>query len=258
MVGAGALGCSCLSYLVGAGVGRITVCDGDSVEASNLHRQVLFAESDAGRNKADAAASRPRTMNSGVVVMAMAKCCSYDGWTSGLIDNHHIVVDCSDNVGTRYLLNDACYFAGKVLVSAAALGKEGSLTHWDRSGGPCYRCVSPRPTSHEARRLCVDQGVLGPVPGMLGALQAAEVLRYLASLDLALKTTLVFDGCALRSFKLPPQRKTCELCGQAPTIESLYDSKQWARSQALVVDPHGINNILLSILGAQSPGSQKL
>lgn len=236
VVGAGALGCSCLPYLVGAGVGKVTVCDGDKVEASNLHRQVLFAECDIGRNKAEAAASRLQAMNSGVAVLAMPRHCIYDECTSDLVENHSIVVDCSDNIGTRYLLNDACFLAGKVLISAAALGIEGSLTRWGENGGPCYRCVIPQPSSLEARRRCADQGVLGPVPGVLGALQALDVLRYLSKHDGMINKMHIFDGTGLKSFELPPRRPTCELCGEAQVIESLQDSKQWALDQGLHVD----------------------
>ena len=152
VVGAGALGCSCLPYLVGAGVGKVTVCDGDRVEASNLHRQVLFAECDIGRNKAEAAASRLQAMNSDVALVAVPRHCMYDECTSDLVEKHSIVVDCSDNIGTRYLLNDACFLAGKPLISAAALGIEGSLTRWGKTGGPCYRCVIPRPSSLKASK----------------------------------------------------------------------------------------------------------
>mmetsp|Transcript_11587 Transcript_11587/g.34496 ORF Transcript_11587/g.34496 Transcript_11587/m.34496 type:complete len:310 (+) Transcript_11587:672-1601(+) len=175
-------------------------------------------------------------MNSGVAVIAMVRHCTYDVWTSGLVENHLVVVDCSDNVGTRYLLNDICFLTGKVLISAAALGIEGSQTPWGMGNGPCYRCVSPRPSSREARRLCADQGVLGPVPGMLGALQALEVLRRIARFGTTSDMTRIFDGFSLRLFGLPPPRPTCELCGLAPTLDSLCDSKRWAQIQGLCVD----------------------
>ncbi len=165
VVGAGALGCGCLPYLVRAGVGQITVCDGDTVELSNLHRQILFHELDIGRNKAEVAAERLRLSNSGVDIMAVPQHCGYDKQTIMRVKSHDIIADCSDNVGTRYFLNDACLLAGKILVVAAALGTEGSLTRWNYSSGPCYRCVSPAPSHHESHRQCADDGVLGPVPG---------------------------------------------------------------------------------------------
>ena len=166
VVGAGALGCGCLPYLVGAGVAQVTVCDGDIVEFSNLHRQVLFREQDVGRNKAEVVAERLRSLNLGVVVMAVAQHCCYNERTTMLVASHDIVADCSDNVGTRYLLNDACFLSDKVLVGAAALGTEGTLVRWDYAIGPCYRCICPIPSYHESRRQCTDHGVLGPVPGV--------------------------------------------------------------------------------------------
>mmetsp|Transcript_28612 Transcript_28612/g.88725 ORF Transcript_28612/g.88725 Transcript_28612/m.88725 type:complete len:411 (-) Transcript_28612:1975-3207(-) len=262
VVGAGALGCACLPYLVGSGVGRVTVCDGDTVETNNLHRQTLFLESDAGKNKAAAAAGRLRRINSGATVLAMARHCSYDSWTSRLVENHAVVVDCTDNVGTRYLLNDACHVLNKVLISAAALKSEGSLTRWCTPGSACYRCVAPRPLTHEARRQCIDQGVLGPVPGMLGALQALDILRCLSSADsdgISNKIYL-FNGLALHPYELPPQRRSCELCGEAPTIISLQDSKQWAQSQGLGVnynsDPGSFGAMLPPLPVPLPPGNE--
>ena len=166
VVGAGALGCGCLPYLIGAGVGQVTVCDGDVVELSNLHRQVLFCEQDVGRNKAEVVAERLRLLNSGVVVMAVAQHCGYDERTTALVESHDIIADCSDNIGTRYLLNDACFLGRKILVGAAALRSEGSLARWGCTNGPCYRCVNPKPSHHESCRRCADHGVLGPIPGM--------------------------------------------------------------------------------------------
>lgn len=235
VVGAGGLGCSCLFYLVGAGVGRLTICDSDRVEVSNLHRQILFTERDAGKAKAESAVNLLRAMNSGVTLVAVARHCAHDRWTSELVNSHDVIVDCSDNVGTRYLLNDVCFLSGKVLISAAALGNEGMLTRWGRSGGPCYRCVVPGP-SFEARRRCVDQGVLGPVPGMLGALQALDVLRLFSNSDGVANKMRIFDGFTLRSFGLPPRRRTCALCGVVQSLKSHHDSRQWAQNQALNVD----------------------
>ena len=168
VVGAGALGCGCLPYLVRAGVGQITVCDGDVVELSNLHRQVLFCELDIGRNKAEVAAERLRLLNSDVLISAVAQHCGFRERTVMLVESHDIVADCSDNVGTRYLLNDVCFLGGKTLVVAAALGTEGSLARWNYEDGPCFRCVSPTPSHHESRRKCTDHGVLGPIPGTRG------------------------------------------------------------------------------------------
>lgn len=237
VVGAGALGCGCLPYLVGAGVGQITVCDGDVVELSNLHRQVLFCELDIGRNKAEVAAERLRLLNSDVLISAVAQHCGFRERTVMLVESHDIVADCSDNVGTRYLLNDVCFLGGKTLVVAAALGTEGSLARWNYEDGPCFRCVSPTPSHHESRRKCTDHGVLGPIPGALGALQALDVLRCLADMgDNGSSVLRIFDGLSLRPFGLPQRRRNCALCGDNPSLISLADSERWARNQGLSVD----------------------
>ena len=236
LVGAGALGCSCLPYLVGAGVGQVTICDGDKVETTNLHRQVLFTECDVGRNKAKAAATRARAMNSGITVTAMPRHCAYDVWTMNLVIDHCVVVDCSDTVGARYLLNDICFLTKKLLISAAALGTEGSVTRWGTvNGGPCYRCVTPQPCLSEAGRQCADHGILGPVAGVLGAIQALEVHRCLAKFGDDNKKVCIFDGLRLRLFGLPAQRRACELCGEVQTLKSLRDMKSWAQTQGICV-----------------------
>jgi len=205
VVGCGGLGCGCLPYLVGAGIGRVTVCDGDVVDVTNLHRQVLYSEADAGTPKAIAAVARLRALNSTIAIRAVARPVRFDHETLSLVFAHDIVVDCSDNIGTRYLLNDTCFLARKPLIAAAALGVEGTLARWGKTGGSgCYRCVHPRPVTHEARRSCADRGVLGPVPGALGALQALDVIRYVSG-DVDAAPVRIFDGTSLRSF-LPPPR----------------------------------------------------
>mmetsp|Transcript_9729 Transcript_9729/g.31777 ORF Transcript_9729/g.31777 Transcript_9729/m.31777 type:complete len:304 (+) Transcript_9729:359-1270(+) len=165
--------------------------------------------------------------------MAVPRHCGYDKQTIMRVKSHDIIADCSDNVGTRYFLNDACLLAGKILVVAAALGTEGSLTRWNYSSGPCYRCVSPAPSHHESHRQCADDGVLGPVPGALGALQALDILHCLSGLGNTGSVLRVFDGFSLRPFRLPPKRRNCALCGVAPSLVSLADSEKWAQTQGL-------------------------
>jgi len=228
VVGCGGLGCGCLPYLVGAGIGSLTVCDGDVVDVTNLHRQVLYSEADAGTPKAIAAVARLRALNSTIVIRAVARPMRFDHETLSLVFAHDIVVDCSDNIGTRYLLNDACFLARKPLIGAAALGVEGTLARWgNTSGSGCYRCVHPRPVMHEARRSCVDRGVLGPVPGALGALQALDVIRYVSG-DVAAAPVRIFDGTSLRSF-LSPLRNP--LRGYQPR-RCAFPSENLGRDQA--------------------------
>lgn len=235
VVGAGALGCPCLMYLVGAGVGHITIVDGDSIEVSNLHRQPLHSEAGKGMNKAESAAARLRELNSAVTLVAHPRHVMFDDWTTTQVEAHDCVVDCSDNVGTRYLLNDACGLASKTLFSASALGKEGSVSTY-APGDACYRCLNPKPSTFEGRRRCADRGVLGPVPGALGALQALEVITGGNSTDVR-----VFDGRTLRSFGKPPKRASCELC--SGHIKSLLDTKKICEDWGVVVDSKAFGSL---------------
>lgn len=251
LVGAGALGCACLPYLAGAGVGVITICDGDVVEIGNLHRQPLHDEAGARlkMNKAESAAARLRSLNSTIQIVAVARHVDFDDWTLRIVADHDIVCDCSDNVGTRYLLNDACFLGGKkTLISAAALGGEGTIAIYDfQANTSCYRCAHPEPSTFEARRSCAERGVIGPVPGVLGSLQALEVLKCVgisASVapnqrqthrSLAVSDVRVFDGRTIRSFRRAPRRVSCALCGSAPSILSIDDSKRVCQDVGLVV-----------------------
>lgn len=218
VVGAGGIGCACLAYLAGAGVGKITICDGDTVEASNLHRQPLHHK--PGDNKAWSAAKALQRLNPMIEIERRERHLSRDQETLELLHSADAVADCTDNVEARYMLNDGCYFAGHTrLYSGSALGLEGSLANYFfQANSACYRCLYPRPT-HEARRRCGDRGVLGPVPGAIGALLALEIIA-----DRADDTVGVFDGFSLTRFKKPPRRTTCELCGDRPTIKQFFDS----------------------------------
>lgn len=218
VVGAGGIGCACLAYLAGAGVGKITICDGDMVEASNLHRQPLHYK--PGDNKAWSAAKALQRLNPMIEIERRERHLSRDEETLQLLHSADAVADCTDNVEARYMLNDGCYFAGHTrLYSASALGLEGSLTNYFfQTNSACYRCLYPRPT-HEARRRCGDRGVLGPVPGAIGALLALEIIANRAD-----DTVGVFDGFSLTRFKKPPRRSSCELCGEQPTITSFFDA----------------------------------
>lgn len=176
IVGCGGLGCPLAQYLAAAGIGRLGLLDYDEVELSNLHRQVLHGEQNQGQAKALSAANAVKRLNSTV------ECIPYHLQLSPenalqLIQQYDIVADCSDNVPTRYLVNDACVLSGKPLVSASALRMEGQLTVYNYCGGPCYRCLYPVPPPPETVTNCSDGGVLGVVPGIMGCFQALEVLK---------------------------------------------------------------------------------
>ncbi|XP_016097640.1 adenylyltransferase and sulfurtransferase MOCS3 [Sinocyclocheilus grahami] len=234
VVGCGGLGCPVAQYLAAAGVGRLGLLDYDVVELSNLHRQVLHTELTQGQPKALSAAQAISRLNSTV------QCVPYHLQLSRenaipLIQQYDIVADCSDNVPTRYLVNDACVLTGKPLVSASALRMEGQLTVYNCRGGPCYRCLYPTPPPAETVTNCSDGGVLGVVPGIMGCLQALEVLKIASGQESSFeKQLLIFDGQEgrFRSIRLRSKQAECAVCGETPTVTELQDYEQFCGSAA--------------------------
>ncbi|XP_019403679.1 PREDICTED: adenylyltransferase and sulfurtransferase MOCS3 [Crocodylus porosus] len=234
VVGCGGLGCPLAQYLAAAGVGRLGLLDHDVVETSNLQRQVLHDEAAWGTPKAFSAAAAVRRLNSAV------QCVPYPAALGPatalqLVRQYDVVADCSDNVPTRYLVSDACVLAGKPLVSASALRLEGQLVVYNHNGGPCYRCLFPTPPPPETVTNCADGGVLGVVPGILGCLQALEVLKIAAGIGSCFsQCMLVFDALEgqFRNIKLRPKKRDCAVCGDHPTITALQDYEAFCGSSA--------------------------
>jgi len=182
VVGAGGLGCPVLSSLAGAGVGVLHIVDGDRVEASNLHRQPLYAWDDLGKWKAEAAARRLADCNPEVTVVPHVARLEA-GNAAELVTLGDVVVDCSDNFATKFLVNDAAVRKGRPAVMASVHQYEGQLqVARPDAGGSCLRCLWPEATSDGLVGNCSQSGVLGPVPGVLGHLQAMEVLKLLLDL----------------------------------------------------------------------------
>lgn len=181
IVGAGGLGCPAALYLAAAGVGVMGIVDGDRVEESNLPRQILYTEADLGRNKAEAAAARLRAHQGSLRVQVYA-CPLEPENAEELIARHDLVLDCSDNFATRYLVNDHCFWLGRPLVTASVSGWEGQLALLNdpRAATPVnYRDLFPGVPDQALLGACALSGVAGPAAGTMGALQAAMALRYL-------------------------------------------------------------------------------
>ncbi|XP_072122955.1 adenylyltransferase and sulfurtransferase MOCS3-like [Mobula birostris] len=176
IVGCGGLGFPAVQYLAVAGISWSGLLDYDDVELSNVQRQVLHAEDKVAISKALSAATAINQLNSNVECLPCRFQLNFKN-PRQLIQQYDIVVDCSDNAPTRYLVNDACVLNGKPLVSASALRMEGQLTVYNYNGGPCYRCLFPKPPPAETVTNSSDGGVLGVVPGILGCIQALEVLK---------------------------------------------------------------------------------
>ncbi|XP_048046508.1 adenylyltransferase and sulfurtransferase MOCS3 isoform X2 [Megalobrama amblycephala] len=234
VVGCGGLGCPLAQYLAAAGIGRLGLLDYDVVELSNLHRQVLHSELTQGQPKALSAAQAISRLNSTVQCVPYHLQLSRENAVQ-LIQQYDIVADCSDNVPTRYLVNDACVLARKPLVSASALRMEGQLTVYNYRGGPCYRCLYPSPPPPETVTNCSDGGVLGVVPGIMGCLQALEVLKIASGQGSSFEQQLLmFDGQEgrFRSIRLRPRQAECAVCGETPTVTELQDYEQFCGSAA--------------------------
>jgi molybdopterin-synthase adenylyltransferase len=176
VIGAGGLGSPALLYLAAAGIGRITVSDFDTVDETNLQRQVLFTTEDIGRLKAEAAAARLNALNPDTGVEAVAERLVGDALAMA-VARADVVLDCCDNFGTRFALNAACVAAGKPLVSGAAIRFEGQLAVFrsDLHGGPCYRCLWEEDA--EGLEDCRGNGIFGPVTGVVGSMMAVEALK---------------------------------------------------------------------------------
>jgi adenylyltransferase/sulfurtransferase len=181
VIGAGGLGCPALLYLAAAGVGRITIVDDDRVDLSNLQRQILYAESDAGQPKAAAAARRLRALNPLISIVPVEERFSRAN-AMALVSSCDVVVDGSDNFSTRYLVNDACVIAGKPFVFGAVQGFDGQLSVFNWRGGPTYRCLFSEPPPPGTVPNCAEAGVLGVMPGLIGTAQACEAIKLLTGI----------------------------------------------------------------------------
>ncbi|KAL4237981.1 Molybdenum cofactor synthesis protein 3 [Mactra antiquata] len=234
IVGAGGLGCPAAIYLAAAGVGCLGLVDYDEVELSNLHRQILHSESKVNVKKCVSAAQACTELNSFV------KCVPYHLQLNSsnalkIISQYDIVLDATDNVATRYLLNDACILAGKPLVSGSALRFEGQLTVYNYKGGPCYRCLYPKPPPPETVTNCSDGGVLGVIPGIIGSLQALEAIKIATGNECSYnQKLLMYDGLegTFRTIRLRGRQSTCPICSDNPTITQLIDYEQFCGARA--------------------------
>ncbi|MBI5641661.1 MAG: molybdopterin-synthase adenylyltransferase MoeB [Nitrospirae bacterium] len=224
IVGAGGLGCPVGYYLTAAGVGTIAIIDNDTVEMSNLQRQIAHSVNTIGMPKVESAKRTFEALNPDVKIIALQKRISKDDILD-LIKDYDIVVDGSDNFPTRYLVNDACVIAGKPLVSGAILRFEGQVTTIIPGEGHCYRCLFEEPPPPGLVPSCQEAGVLGVLPGVIGGLQATEVLKIiLGKGDILRGELLVYDALKtiFRKVKVP-KNPSCAVCGENPTITELID-----------------------------------
>lgn len=229
IVGAGGLGAPLVQYLVAAGVGALGIVDDDRVELSNLQRQPLHGTADLDRPKVESAAESAAALNPQVTIEPHGLRLTAEN-AADLIAAYDLVADASDNPATRYLINDACYLAKRPLVTAAVMRFDGQMTTFkayedDRSEaghGPCYRCLFGNEVG-DARDSCADVGVLGALPGILGSLQAMEVIKELLGIGDSLSgRLLLYDALAtgFRTIRIQAD-PGCPLCGPQASIRDV-------------------------------------
>lgn len=217
VVGLGGIGCPVALYLAAAGVGTLVLADFDTVDVSNLQRQVLFTAADVGRGKVAAAAEKLRLQNPHVVIGEFALLLDAAN-ASALVATVDLVVDGCDNFQTRDVVNAACVATGTPLVSAAAIGLSAQLAVYDprQAASPCYRCLYP--DADEAAAACSESGVLAPVVGVVGTLAATEALKILAGIGQPLVGRLwLWEALAstMRTLAVP-RDPACPVCGHRP------------------------------------------
>ena len=225
VIGAGGLGSPLLLYLAAAGVGTIGVVDGDVVDLSNLQRQVVHTTDRIGRPKVESARDTVRAINPEVRVITHNAMLDAEN-ALRLVSDYDVVADGSDNFPTRFLVNDACYLAGKTLVSAAILRFDAQVATFkahEAGDNPCYRCIFREAPPPGQIPTCAEAGVLGALCGMVGSLQATEVLKELLGIGEGLAGSLiVLDGLSAVFRKIRVRRDPgCPLCGDHPTIKDV-------------------------------------
>jgi adenylyltransferase/sulfurtransferase len=224
IVGAGGLGSPAGLYLAAAGIGTLGIVDHDRVDLSNLQRQLLFDTASVGASKALSAQARLRALNPEINVIAHELELGA-GNALELLRQYDCIVDGSDRLSTRYLVNDACVLLQRPLVSAAIHRFEGQAMSYVPGRGPCYRCLFPESAAAVAPN-CAEAGVLGVLPGMLGAVQATEAIKLILGLGTPLVGRLLtYDALDMRwhEFRFA-RREQCAVCGNSPTIKTLADS----------------------------------
>ncbi len=227
-IGAGGLGSPLAIYLAAAGVGRLGIVDFDIVDESNLQRQILHSTKDVGRSKLESAKDTLEQINPNVKVETHEIRLSSENALE-LFQNYDIIADGTDNFPTRYLVNDACVLSGMPNVYASIFRFEGQASVFAVPGGPCYRCLYPEPPPPGLVPSCAEGGVLGILPGLLGVLQATEVVKLILGQGQSLVgRLLLFDALAMKFRELKLRRNSeCPVCGDSPQIRELIDYEEF-------------------------------
>jgi adenylyltransferase/sulfurtransferase len=230
LVGAGGLGAPVGYYIAAAGVGKIGIVDDDQVELSNLQRQIVHSTEDVGKNKAISAQETLLGLNPGLEVVTYQKRVTSENILD-ILEDYDIVVDGSDNFPTRYLVNDACVLARKPLSHGAVFRFHGQATTILPGDGPCYRCLFREPPPPGMVASCQEAGVLGVLPGLIGLIQATEVLKLILGTGKVLKgRLLIYEALEMEFETIKVKRDhDCPVCGDHPTIMELIDYEEFCQ-----------------------------
>ena len=228
LVGAGGLGAPLGLYLAAAGVGQLGLVDFDVVDFTNLQRQVTFSTSDVGRPKLEAARKRLSGLNPEIQIDTYETRLTSQNALE-ILREYDIIVDGTDNFPTRYLVNDACILLGKPNVYGSIFRFEGQATIFGYPGGPCYRCLYPEPPPPGLVPSCAEGGVLGVLPGIVGAIQAMETIKLILGRgDALVGRLLLFDALAMRFRELKLRKNpACPVCGEHRTITQVIDYEEF-------------------------------
>jgi adenylyltransferase/sulfurtransferase len=230
VIGAGGLGSPAILYLAAAGVGTIGIVDFDVVDLSNLQRQIIHNTERVGTPKVESARRTVEMLNPDVKVITYNTRISKEN-IMDIIKDYDVVLDGTDNFPTRFLINDACYFAGKPLVSAAMLRFEGQVSVFDyrnKEKSPCYRCLFPEPPPPGLVPSCQEAGILGSIGGIMGCIQATEAIKLILGIGEPLVGKLLIMDALSMDFRKVKLRKdpNCPLCGEKPVIKELIEYEQ--------------------------------
>jgi len=226
IIGAGGLGCPAALALVRSGFRRLILCDGDVVEPSNLHRQILLLPGDLGRNKAETAARRLREIDPAAIIDVHRERLTAETARS-LLSKCDFVIDATDSAPSKFLVNDACVLFGKPFAHAGVVGFEGQLLTVLPGESACLRCIFPEPPAPGEVASCTEAGILGPLAGIAGALQAEEALRLLRGETPRFVDRLFTIDLVTPRFRPVAVRRSpdCPVCGPSATIRSLEPAR---------------------------------
>lgn len=218
LIGMGGIGCAAATYLVSSGVGRVVMCDFDAVDETNLGRQVLYQPGDVGKLKVSVSAARLREVNPAVDVVGIEKRLIGEALANA-VRQADVILDCTDNFATRFQVSDACVAERRRLITGAAIRFEGQVAVFgpDYDDSPCYRCLYV--DADESLGNCAGNGVLAPVPGVVGTLMATEALKTLAGVPVAANVLHLYDAMATEFSRVViGKRPGCPACAaQQPT-----------------------------------------